>query len=249
VTEPEWLVSADPDQMLTFLGERGAPDVRKLKLFGAACVRRFWSRLTDARGRRAVALADEYIEGRASRREVAEAALEALEASAEDGLDYRPSWHQRLRSFGWLAGRNRARLQIAILAYLPQSLASCVQAVPDNVVARATFLAKVAGMLDTAEAQAQASLLREIVGDPFHPGPATKADRLAGCNGSVVTLARAAYEERRLPEGTLDLARLAVLADALEDAGCADGELLGHLRGPGVHVRGCWALDLLLGQE
>jgi hypothetical protein len=62
-------------------------------------------------------------------------------------------------------------------------------------------------------------------------------------------LAEAAYAERTLPPGTLDPARLALLADALEDAGCTDGELLGHLRGPGPHVRGCWALDLVLGKS
>jgi hypothetical protein len=39
-----------------------------------------------------------------------------------------------------------------------------------------------------------------------------------------------------------------VLADALEGAGCDNPDLLGHLRGPGPHVRGCWALDLLLGK-
>jgi hypothetical protein len=39
------------------------------------------------------------------------------------------------------------------------------------------------------------------------------------------------------------------LADALEDAGCTDADILSHLRSPGPHVRGCWALDLLLGKE
>jgi hypothetical protein len=68
-------------------------------------------------------------------------------------------------------------------------------------------------------------------------------------NGGVaLRLAEAAYEERSLPRGTLDADRLAVLADALEEAGCADPDLLGHLRGPGPHVRGCWALDLVLGK-
>ena len=42
------------------------------------------------------------------------------------------------------------------------------------------------------------------------------------------------------------LRRLPILADALEDAGCTSPELLDHLRGPGPHVLGCWALDLLL---
>jgi hypothetical protein len=43
--------------------------------------------------------------------------------------------------------------------------------------------------------------------------------------------------------------RIPLLADALEDAGCTDAELLGHLRGPGPHVRGCWAVDVVLGKE
>ena len=44
-------------------------------------------------------------------------------------------------------------------------------------------------------------------------------------------------------------ARLSLLADALEDAGCANADLLGHLRGEGPHVRGCWAVDLVLWKE
>jgi hypothetical protein len=59
---------------------------------------------------------------------------------------------------------------------------------------------------------------------------------------AVTALARAIYDDR-------DWAALPVLADALEDADCADAALLGHLRSPGLHARGCWALDLLLGKE
>jgi hypothetical protein len=68
-------------------------------------------------------------------------------------------------------------------------------------------------------------------------------------DGTVRRLAEGAYEHRLLPSGTLDLARLAVLADALEEAGCDQADILKHLRGPGPHVRGCWAVDLLLGKE
>ena len=65
---------------------------------------------------------------------------------------------------------------------------------------------------------------------------------------TILSLAQAAYDQRRLPSGELDPARLAILSDALEEAGCADANLLSHLRSPGPHVRGCWALDLLLGR-
>jgi hypothetical protein len=64
----------------------------------------------------------------------------------------------------------------------------------------------------------------------------------------VVSLAESAYQERLLPSGRLDRQRLAVLADALEEAG-AGGDLLAHMRSAGPHIRGCWAVDLVLGKE
>ena len=54
-------------------------------------------------------------------------------------------------------------------------------------------------------------------------------------------VARAIYDEGRFGD-------LPVLADALEDAGCDDAAILSHLRTPGRHVRGCWALDAVLGR-
>jgi hypothetical protein len=48
-------------------------------------------------------------------------------------------------------------------------------------------------------------------------------------------------------EGAFD--RLPILADALEETGCTDAELLGHLRGPGPHTQGCWVVDVLLGRK
>jgi hypothetical protein len=71
----------------------------------------------------------------------------------------------------------------------------------------------------------------------------------AWLTSSVLDIAQAAYDQRILPAGHLDPARLGVLADALEEAGCTDEEMLGHLRGPGPHVRGCFAVDLVLGRE
>lgn len=53
----------------------------------------------------------------------------------------------------------------------------------------------------------------------------------------------------RINDGTLDPVRLAILADALEEASCNNREILDHLRNNAVHVRGCWVLDLVLGKE
>jgi hypothetical protein len=95
-----------------------------------------------------------------------------------------------------------------------------------------------------AERQLQLTLFRCIFGNPARPAPFDPRWRAP----TARDLARAAYEERALPSGELDRARLTVLADALEEAGCADPDILSHLRGPGPHVRGCWVVDLLLGK-
>jgi hypothetical protein len=94
-------------------------------------------------------------------------------------------------------------------------------------------------------------LLYEIFANPFRP-KTIDAAWLAHNDGAAGKLARSAYHERLLPQGMLDPQRLAVLADALEEAGCSDAEILEHLRdrGPhkGPHYRGCWAVDLILAQ-
>jgi hypothetical protein len=82
------------------------------------------------------------------------------------------------------------------------------------------------------------SLLREIFGNPFHPVTLDPAWRTP----AVMQLARSLYEERRFED-------VPVLADALEEAGCTNAEILDHCRSGGDHVRGCWLLDLLLGKE
>ena len=94
---------------------------------------------------------------------------------------------------------------------------------------------------------AQCRLLCELFGNPFHPVALDPA-WLAWNGGTVAKQAAAAYTERELPSGHLDQGHLAVLADALEDAGCNEAELLGHLRSAGPHVKGCWAVDAVLGK-
>jgi hypothetical protein len=92
-------------------------------------------------------------------------------------------------------------------------------------------------------------LLRDRWGPTLFRPVAADPAWLAWYGGAIPKLAQALYEDRQLPSGHLDAARLAVLADMLEEAGCADPQVLGHLRGPGPHVRGCFAVDLLLGKS
>ncbi len=100
-----------------------------------------------------------------------------------------------------------------------------------------------------AEWIAQAAIVKDIFGNPFRPSPPLPPAVLAWNDGTVRRIAEAIYQDRKMPEGTLDPGRLAILADALLDAGCCDEELIRHCRQPGPHVRGCWAVDLLLGKE
>jgi hypothetical protein len=88
------------------------------------------------------------------------------------------------------------------------------------------------------------NLLREVVGNPFRDSP-----DLPLVTPTIISLAVAAHHERVAATGHLDVARLAVLSDAVEESGCTDDALLAHLRSPGPHVRGCWAVDHILGME
>jgi hypothetical protein len=89
------------------------------------------------------------------------------------------------------------------------------------------------------EAALRSNLLREIFGNPFRP-PCIDPAWLAWESGQIPRLAREIYDARRFAD-------MPVLGDALEDAGCADADLLAHCRSASPHVRGCWALDALLG--
>jgi hypothetical protein len=91
--------------------------------------------------------------------------------------------------------------------------------------------------MDTVPRDENASVLRELFGNPFRPAafdPAWHTD-------TVVALARQMYESR-------DFGAMPILADALQDAGCASDDILTHCRGAGPHVRGCWVVDLVLGK-
>jgi hypothetical protein len=84
----------------------------------------------------------------------------------------------------------------------------------------------------------QCPLLRDIIGNPFRPVALDPAWRTT----AVLGLADAIYAHRAYD-------RLPILADALEEAGCTNADLLAHCRGPGPHVRGCGAVDLILGKS
>jgi hypothetical protein len=80
-------------------------------------------------------------------------------------------------------------------------------------------------------------LLRDIFGNPFRPVAFDPAWRTS----TAVALAKGIYADRAFD-------RLPILADALQDAGCENADVLDHCRGLGPHARGCWVVDLVLGK-
>jgi hypothetical protein len=218
MTESEWLACTAPEAMVAFLPISGGATDRKLRLFVVACCRRIWHLLT-ARQKQVISQAERYADGLA-------------EMDTDD-----PS--ENSDGIGITLPELAARFAIRGLAEggLGGVASLCARALSEGGI---DLQAR------TAESTAQASLFRDIRGNPFRPPPALEPSVLKWNDGVVVKLAQAAYDERVMPEGTLDRARLAVLADALEEAGCDDAEILGHLRGPGPCVRGCWVVDLIL---
>jgi hypothetical protein len=93
-----------------------------------------------------------------------------------------------------------------------------------------------------AEQKELTSVVRDIFANPFRRALPTQTIP------EIVYLAREAYDDRSMPSGILDNARLSALADLLEEAGCQTEGLLAHLRSLGPKYRGSWSLDLVLGK-
>lgn len=233
MTEAEWLACEDPDLMLGGLRERGLASERKQRLFAVACCRRVWHLLTDERSRAAVRMAERHADGRAGLKELARTRVDAVTAA-----------DRVARNAGWAA------YHAAVQRVSDESIDSAYLAAVESQARSARRAARAAGGNEAAawekarvaEMRAQADLLRELFGPlPFRDVPVAPS-WLRWNEGTVVKLARALYDGRRFGE-------LGILADALEEAGCAEPELLAHCRAGGAHVVGCWALDLLLGQD
>ncbi len=233
MNEAEWLACAEPHPMLEFLGNRAS--ARKLRLFACACCRRVGQLLGDGRARDALVTAERVADGLAGDSERSAARKAAQQAAQSRAVTNRPTvpkWERRVASAvyyalanPWETGYAVPRLAVEALFWQAGGSSS-----PDW------------GAVVAAERQAQADLMRDLFGPlPFRPVPVSPA-WLAWEGGTVARLAGAAYDGRAFD-------RLPMLADALEEAGCADETILSHLRGPGPHARGCWAVDLILGQS
>lgn len=236
---------------------------RQFRLFACACCRRIWDHIPEPCNRDALVAVEDFVDGR-----IPSATLEAA-LVASSAVEWKEDGSGRRSEPGYWAvkylGRGFYKMTAAASAILVASQATFMadeeygreakfEFDVSYYAANGVFLRPFQWPIPIPavverERAGQAALLRCIFSNPFRAAPIIDSSWLAWNDGLVVKLAQAAYGERSLPEGHLDQARLAVLADALEEAGCNDEELLRHLRMPGPHVGGCWPIDLLLGKS
>ncbi|VTR91574.1 Uncharacterized protein OS=Sorangium cellulosum (strain So ce56) GN=sce5710 PE=4 SV=1 [Gemmata massiliana] len=209
MTGIEWSAATDPAPMVQFLQAKSSD--RKLRLFAVACCRRAWPWCETP---------DVSI-------------ITALEQHAH-GLGLIP----RVNAF------QHDRLLCSVCSPFATSAALRTATVAAAVVATGTLGSSPRADLETwraadsVESAEQATLLRDIFGNPFRPVAFSPSWRTP----PALALADRMYESR-----TFDV--MPILADALQDAGCENEDILGHCRGTGPHVRGCWVVDLVLGKE
>lgn len=206
------------DNPYAMLRTRVADD-RKLRLFGCACCRFAWPSLADGRSRAAVEVSEQFADGLAAASRLAEAHDAANAAIRE--------MPERLRE------------SPAFLACSAAAAAASTAYPKDASIAASNALIEASDWEDgAAETRVlHADLLRDILGNPFRRvrfEPSWRSE-------DAVLLAKAMYEAR-------DFSGMPVLADALEESGCNNDEVLNHCRTPGVHVRGCHVVDLVLGK-
>lgn len=227
-SEADWLACCDLDSLCKMLRPRDYGvairfSERKWRLFGVACVRRVIHAFKDERTRNLVDVVERFADGLLTLEELKHHWGQARNPPNTDtegpNEDCPPD-------------ERRARCAFQSLVAIPFGSADASRA------SDSAGWAQVAADQPSSEEQAQIALLHDVFGNPFRPALASPSWPTT----TVVGLAQAIYHDR-----TFD--RMPILGDALEEAGCTNTDILGHCRGPGPHVRGCWVVDLLLGKE
>jgi hypothetical protein len=241
MNEQEWLACTDPTLMLDCL--QGRVSERKVRLFASACCRLVWYLLQDERSRKAVEFTERHVDVCSIREQRAHVVSEASSACADASKSFNDAACNCKTG-----GEDASVVELSILA--GAAGAAWTAAKPtmfDDCIVVAWQTAKgVKGCLKAVNKNATDDgilhRLQDIFGNPFR----SVYLNTSWLTPTVVALAQAAYDNRTLPDGTLNNERLAMLADALDEASCMDSDILGHLRGSCPHVRGCHVLDLLL---
>jgi hypothetical protein len=254
MTEAEWVACDDPDVLLKKSHFRLFR--RKSRLFAVACCRCTWPTFVDDRSRHAVEVAERHADGMATDEELQVARHQAAEAHAElfavlgkvgSTIEWAAEYATDLnplhaaKTVIWMARWPR-------LYEHPREFGEAPHLTPCTVESRTGFSAALVGkwkMIPLSETvptgagkAVECRLIRDVFPNPFRPVPFSPEWRTA----TAVALSRQQYDSR-------NFSAMPILADALQDAGCDNADILDHCRGPGPHVRGCWVVDLVLGKE
>jgi hypothetical protein len=236
MTEDDWRLAEEPSDLLNHLEQQRVSE-RKWRLFACATVRAIWEQVRLDVCRRAVEQAERYADGLISGDDVMQAqrlaemaAWPTQEGSAPYTADY-------------VASQAAGRLDVATCHFYARWVAEMVLQVVMASVRQDGTIKKIeryrAALLKASQmASQQCNLIRDIFNNPFRPVSLNPTWRTP----TVLSLAQSVYDDRRFGD-------LPVLADALEEAGCGDAGVLGHLRQECEHARGCWAVDLILGKS
>jgi hypothetical protein len=243
MTEADWLASEDLDALLDHL-LAGPEAARKLRLLACACCMPLW-RLVKARPcQQAFEVALRFADGLAEPAE--------LEAAWRAGLAAQPLFPDIHAAAVAAADPNLVRA-VARATQLAADAAARINADPVMRRARAAVAsgaeaehrAAAWDRFESAFAEArhdaqreQVRYLRCLFGNPFRPVVIDPHWRNWN-GGTLVQMAQAIDADRRFGD-------LPILADALEEAGCTDDEIIGHCRHDWEHFRGCHVLDALL---
>ncbi|QEL13870.1 hypothetical protein [Limnoglobus roseus] len=226
MTKEEWLVTSDVATMLQSLDPHKYD--RKLRLFACACCYRIWKFLDSDVSRELLDVSERFADGKVAY-EYLEKTVVRLNTS--EGEHHRAIQAVRTGAAAFQASYKSSAYSIQLCA---------------KYAADAVGLAADIGLnqqfkrwsAQHTEEQCQRSILTDII-----PFPEYNVDLDSSWfSSTAVAIAQGIYDDKSFD-------RLPILADALQDAGCEDENILNHLRSDGSHVRGCWALDLVLGKE
>jgi hypothetical protein len=233
MTGAEWMVCKDPGLMLDSI--RFKVSERKVRLFACGCVRRIENLLTDQRALDALEIAERYADGFVVEAKRSEARKADQQVAQSRSVTSRPTFHKWER-------RAASAVYYATARNPSEAAWNARQFAIEALIWKAGgFTGSDARAIDESEKSLQAELIRDIFGIPLAK-IAFHRDWLSWNNGTLPKLAQSIYDDRAFD-------RLPILADALEDAGCDNPDILAHCRGLGPHVRGCWVIDLILGKE
>jgi hypothetical protein len=222
MTEKEWLATGEPYDITH---HKACRNDRKRRLMVCACVRRGLAVLADKRFAAAVTAAEEFADGAVrwsdlvSARKAVRKAQEELEES----------------------GGREHELDVAkaVFALTEKEFMYYKMALESMRFSQGCRNRSKWDSLTDRESKVQARIGRDIFGNPFRPVAFDPDWRTS----TAVALAKQMYDSR-------DFSEMPILADALQDAGCENDDVLTHCRDArGVHVRGCWVVDLVLGKS